>query len=71
MAQVQSARPRASLPKQFANFTNRTAGLDLTLRLIQALSQVAAEVSTENGTVMRCIIATSQLALGESITRYS
>jgi hypothetical protein len=67
MAHVHSARPRVSLPKQLANFTNSSAGLDLTLRLIQALAQVAAEVCIDNATVMRCMTAKSQLALGELI----
>jgi hypothetical protein len=67
MADLHSARPRVSLPRQLANFTNSTAGLDLTLRLIQALAQIAAEICIDHATVMGCVTAKSQLALGESI----
>lgn len=65
MAQLHPARRRASLAKQFANFTNSTAGLDLTLRLIQALAQIAVEVSIDSATAKQCLMAKSQLALGE------
>lgn len=61
--------PRAALPKQLANFTNSTGGLDLTLRLIQAVAIVAAHVLVDNVdivTIKRCWLAVSQLALGES-----
>lgn len=67
IARPDSARPRLSLPKKFANFNNSSAGLDLTLRLIQALAQIAAEVCIDSATVIRCVIAKSQLALGELI----
>lgn len=66
MAQPQSIRPTA-LPKQLANFTNSTGGLDLTLRLIQAVAIVAAHVLVDNVTVKQCWHAVSQLALGEFI----
>lgn len=59
---------RAALPKQLANFTNSTAGLDLTLRLIQAVTVVAAHLLVDNVTVKRCWIAVSQLTLGEFTT---
>lgn len=67
IARPDSARPRVSLPKKFANFNNSGAGLNLTLRLIQALAQIAAEVCIDSATVIRCVIAKSQLALGELI----
>lgn len=54
-----------SLPKQLANFTSSTTGLDLTLRLIQALAQIAVELCVDKDTVIKCVIAKSQLALGE------
>lgn len=68
MAHLQPARPRVSLSKKFANFTNSTAGLDLTLRLIHALSIIAAEVFIDNDIVVGCVTAASQLALGELIS---
>jgi hypothetical protein len=67
MARPDSARRRVSLPKKLANFNNSSAGLDLTLRLIQALAQIAAEVCIDGATVIRCVTAKSQLALGELI----
>lgn len=67
MAHLDSAHPRVSLPKQLTNFTNSSAGLDLTLRLIQALAQIAAEVCIDNATFMRYVTAKSQLALGKLI----
>ncbi|KFY43358.1 hypothetical protein V494_02023 [Pseudogymnoascus sp. VKM F-4513 (FW-928)] len=70
MAHVQPARPLVSLPKKFANFTNSAAGLDLTLRLIQAVSIIAAEVFINNSiVVVGCVTATSQLALGRRYLR--
>lgn len=62
MAQLRPA-PRPSVIKQFSNFTNSTVGLEKTLRLIQALAQLAAEVSTDNVLAKRCLIAKSHLAL--------
>jgi hypothetical protein len=64
MAHVQPARLQAPLSKRFANFTNSTAGLDLTLRLIHALSIIAAEVFIDDALVVGCVTAASQLALG-------
>jgi hypothetical protein len=66
-----SARPRASLPKQFVNFANSTAGLDYTLRLIQALAMVAAKLYHDNAISVKCSIASSQLAFGEFIVHSS
>jgi hypothetical protein len=65
MAHSHVTRPRASLPKQLANFTNSCGGLDLALRLIHALVLIASEVCIDDTTVKRCIIATAQLGLGE------
>ncbi|KFX91837.1 hypothetical protein V495_07432 [Pseudogymnoascus sp. VKM F-4514 (FW-929)] len=69
MAHVQPARPQAPLSKKFANFTNSTAGLDLTLRLIHALSIIAAEVFIDDAIVVGCVTAASQLALGRRYLR--
>ncbi|KAH8803587.1 hypothetical protein F5884DRAFT_888965 [Xylogone sp. PMI_703] len=63
------AHPRVSLSKQFINFTSSCGGLDLTLRLIQALAIVAAEVTVDHVTVARCTTAMSQLALGRRYLR--
>lgn len=57
--------PPASLPKQLANFTNTTAGMDMTLRLLQALAMIAAVVCQDKPTVVMSSIAASQLALGK------
>ncbi|KAL6850767.1 hypothetical protein ACO1O0_007893 [Amphichorda felina] len=65
--------PRAALPKQLANFTNSTGGLDLTLRLIQAVAIVAAHVlvdNVDNVTIKRCWLAVSQLALARRYLRF-
>ncbi|KAK2765099.1 hypothetical protein FQN54_008798 [Arachnomyces sp. PD_36] len=64
------SQPRASLPKQLANFTNSAAGLDLTLRLIHALAIVGAEISTDDVIVEKCIIATAQLGLARRYLRF-
>lgn len=67
MVSCHSAHPRASLLKQFVNFANSTAGLDYTLRLIQALAMVAAELYNDHGISVKCLTASSQLAFGEFI----
>lgn len=64
MAERKIARRRIPFPRQLANFTNTTTGLDLTLRLLQALTLVAAEVCVDDVTVKGCLVATSQLNLG-------
>lgn len=66
MANVETRR-RVSLLKRFGNFTNTTPGLDMTLRLLQALAMIAAEVCLDKSIVVRCSIAKNQLALGESV----
>lgn len=67
MVSSNSAARRDPLLKQFANFTNSTGGLDLTLRLVHALVLIAAELDLDNATVTKCAIAASQLALGEFV----
>ena len=64
MAQPAQDRPRASLPKQLANFTNSSAGLDLTLRLVHSMVLIGSGINLSSATVMRCSIAASQIDLG-------
>lgn len=68
MARTTSTRRSVSLPKKLADFNNSSAGLDLTLRLIQALAQIASELCVDSATVIKCVTAKSQLALGEFTT---
>ncbi|KAJ9220590.1 hypothetical protein DTO169C6_7103 [Paecilomyces variotii] len=58
--------------KQFANFTNHGIGLEKTLRLVQALAQVGAEVlvDTDEELAKRCAIAKGQLALSRRYFRF-
>ncbi|KAJ9385874.1 hypothetical protein DTO063F5_4081 [Paecilomyces variotii] len=58
--------------KQFANFTNHGIGLEKTLRLVQALAQVGAEVLVDTGEELakRCAIAKGQLALSRRYFRF-
>ncbi|RJE24116.1 PEX11 domain protein [Aspergillus sclerotialis] len=69
MDQLQNP-PRPSLLKQFANFTDSTAGLEKTLRLIQALCQIVSEVTLDNALAKRCLIVKSQLALSRRYFRF-
>lgn len=55
---------KASPLKQLVNFTSFTIGLEKTLRLIQALAQVAGELGTDEVLSAKCLIARDQLALG-------
>lgn len=57
---------KASPLKQLVNFTSYTIGLEKTLRLIQALAQVAGELGTDEVLSAKCLIARDQLALGRS-----
>ena len=66
MSLVQS---QLSYSRKLAQLTKSTAGLDLILRLTQALTQIATEVGIKGHHGVRFAIATSQLALG-SFTRY-
>lgn len=65
MAQPSTARSRASLSKQLANFTNSTAGLDLTLRLFHSLALIGTEIGLDDVAVLRCSVAASQIGLGK------
>ncbi|KAH8695226.1 peroxisomal biogenesis factor 11 [Talaromyces proteolyticus] len=60
----------ASLPKQLANFTNSTAGLDLGLRLLHALTLIGTGVDLDNATVMRCSVAAAQIGLARRYLRF-
>ncbi|KAJ5176969.1 uncharacterized protein N7482_002846 [Penicillium canariense] len=70
MAQLSPTRSRASLPKQLANFTNSTAGLDLTLRLFHSLALIGSGLEFDDTTVMRCSIAASQIGLARRYLRF-
>lgn len=58
-----------SLPIQLFNFTSQTTGLDLTLRLLQALTQIGTEILLDADTIKQCATATAQLALGRRYLR--
>ena len=55
--------PKPSKLTQFANFTRTSAGLEKTLRLIQAVAQIAAEVTIDRTVAKRWGAAKGQLAL--------
>ncbi|KAG2416693.1 hypothetical protein HFD88_007909 [Aspergillus terreus] len=69
MAHTDLVGSRPSLLKQLVNFTSVTAGLEKTLRLIQALALIVAELSLDQLTATRCSIAWNQLALGRRYFR--
>jgi hypothetical protein len=50
--------------KQLATFTSQTAGLEKTLRFIQATSQVVGELSDDKAVTRQWLTARDQLALG-------
>jgi hypothetical protein len=54
--------------KQFTNFTSTSAGLERVVRLVQALAQIAAEVTVHNVIAARCLVAKSQLGLGRLLS---
>lgn len=54
---------RPSKITQFANFTRTSAGLEKTLRLIQAVAQIATEVSIDRSVATQWGAAKGQLAL--------
>ncbi|RHZ53105.1 PEX11 domain protein [Aspergillus thermomutatus] len=65
--------PTPSTPsaiKQFSNFTRTAAGLEKTLRLIQALATIVIETSIDNETVTTWSTAKSQLALTRRFFRF-
>ncbi|GIC88046.1 PEX11 domain protein [Aspergillus udagawae] len=63
-------RSTPSAIKQFSNFTRTGAGLEKTLRLIQALATIVIETSIDNGTVTTWSTAKSQLALTRRFFRF-
>lgn len=50
--------------KQLVTFTGQTAGLEKTLRLIQAVSQIVGVTSDDKTLSTQCLAARDQLALG-------
>ncbi|RLL97304.1 hypothetical protein CFD26_105068 [Aspergillus turcosus] len=62
--------PSPSAIKQFSNFTRTAAGLEKTLRLIQALATIVIETSIDNETVTTWSTAKSQLALTRRFFRF-
>ncbi|ODM17285.1 hypothetical protein SI65_06960 [Aspergillus cristatus] len=67
-AQEQQKQP---LLKQFTTFTKTTPGFERSLRLIQALSQIASDLSTHNAvTATRWATAKSQIALTRRYFRF-
>jgi hypothetical protein len=57
--------------KQFSNFTRTSAGLEKTLRLLQAAAQIATETTVDQVSALRCGQARSQFALSTSSTAQS
>ncbi|KAL2832780.1 peroxisomal biogenesis factor 11 [Aspergillus pseudoustus] len=55
--------------KQLATFTSQTAGLEKTLRLIQATSQVVGELTPDKTVARQWLTARDQLALGRRYFR--
>ncbi|KAJ5143142.1 uncharacterized protein N7515_001929 [Penicillium bovifimosum] len=70
MAQSSLALPRISLSRQLANFTNSTAGLDLTLRFFHSLALLGTQLKFSNATVLKCSVAASQIGLGRRYLRF-
>ncbi|PTU24492.1 hypothetical protein P175DRAFT_0429400 [Aspergillus ochraceoroseus IBT 24754] len=56
--------------RQFTKFTRTSAGLEKTLRLIQALCHVAIEVSNDSVSVSKLLLAKSQIALSRRYLRF-
>ncbi|KAJ5248599.1 hypothetical protein N7468_000050 [Penicillium chermesinum] len=69
MAQLAPTRPRPSLARQFANFTNSTAGLDLTLRLCHSLVLIGTGLDLDSSIVTKCAVAASQIGQGRRYLR--
>ncbi|QKX54541.1 uncharacterized protein TRUGW13939_01628 [Talaromyces rugulosus] len=59
-----------SLPKQLANFTSSTTGLDLGLRLLHALTLIGTGIELDSATIMRCSVAAEQIGLGRRYLRF-
>ncbi|KAL4895166.1 peroxisomal biogenesis factor 11 [Aspergillus ambiguus] len=56
--------------KQFSNFTRTSAGLEKTLRLLQAAAQIATEVSVDQASGLRWSQARTQFALTRRFFRF-
>ncbi|KAL2823574.1 peroxisomal biogenesis factor 11 [Aspergillus cavernicola] len=61
--------PAISPMKQLIAFTSQTAGLEKSLRLIQAVSQVSGELSNDKTIATQWLTARDQLALGRRFFR--
>ncbi|KAJ6443649.1 pyridine nucleotide-disulfide oxidoreductase family protein [Purpureocillium lavendulum] len=70
MAKNQGTQSQASFVKQCSSFVNSVAGLDLSLRLIQAVAQVVSEVFIDGLVSKRCSVAAFQLALARRYLRF-
>ncbi|KAE8146848.1 hypothetical protein BDV25DRAFT_143300 [Aspergillus avenaceus] len=66
----QHAKPKPNLIQQFANFTRTGAGLEKTLRLIQAIAQIAIELDIDPLTRSQCMTAKTQIALTRRYFRF-
>ncbi|PLB47699.1 hypothetical protein P170DRAFT_409935 [Aspergillus steynii IBT 23096] len=55
---------------QFANFTRSSAGLEKTLRLIQAVAQIVADVAADRTVASQWGLAKGQLALSRRFFRF-
>ncbi|KAL5358770.1 peroxisomal biogenesis factor 11 [Aspergillus floccosus] len=60
----------ANLVNQFSNFTRTSAGLEKTLRLLQAAAQIATEVTVDQVSALRWGQARSQFALTRRFFRF-
>ncbi|GES63639.1 hypothetical protein ATEIFO6365_0007032600 [Aspergillus terreus] len=60
----------SNLVKQFSNFTRTSAGLEKTLRLLQAAAQIATETTVDQVSALRCGQARSQFALTRRFFRF-
>ncbi|KAL4915976.1 peroxisomal biogenesis factor 11 [Aspergillus aurantiobrunneus] len=69
MAQRSPTQSGASPLKQLVVFTKQTAGLEKTLRFIQAVSQVVGVTSDDKFLATQCLTARDQLALGRRYFR--
>ncbi|KAL4808179.1 peroxisomal biogenesis factor 11 [Aspergillus unguis] len=69
MAQAQAQNPGFSPLKNLVTFTGQTAGLEKTLRLIQATAQVVGFTTANKLLAAQCLTARDQLALGRRYFR--
>ncbi|KKK25484.1 hypothetical protein ARAM_002062 [Aspergillus rambellii] len=65
-----TSKRKPTMLRQFTKFTRTSAGLEKTLRLIQALCHVAIEVSNDSVSVSKLLLAKSQIALSRRYLRF-